>query len=141
MMVKIVLPAELAHLSRAELQQLEATPLMLDDLLLKGDRRVPQTQPDEELERCRARAAEALHQNRSEIVKRRSAERLAALYKAGAHRAEAEAEDCLQEAVEAPGTMDDAALANFRQRYVQLQTAKHRRAALRELLPIGYRPK
>ncbi|CAK0807962.1 unnamed protein product [Prorocentrum cordatum] len=86
-----------------------------------------------ELAECRSQAAAALLSRKADIVKQRTSDRLETIFTARAQRAEAEAETVLQEALDAPGTMDEASLAEFRQRYIGLKMQKHTRLALKEL--------
>ncbi|CAK0806805.1 unnamed protein product, partial [Prorocentrum cordatum] len=85
----------------------------------------PPLSPPRLAPRCRAAKAD--------IVKQRTSDRLETIFTARAQRAEAEAETVLQEALDAPGTMDEASLAEFRQRYIGLKMQKHTRLALKEL--------
>merc|ERR1712151_1461550 len=82
----------------------------------------------------RLAVVQELARSRDDIVQQNKMERFASILAARAHTAEQEAEHCLQQVTEAPGTMDGMALAAFRQRYLQLKGDKHKRVALKERL-------
>lgn len=151
-------------LAEAELQQLQDSTLLLDDWItdhaavLKISERTQELRKEnaglsrellakeasfaEIIQAQKSRHAtlaekrakvESLAKRREELLRQHAPESQAAELLARAQRADGEADDLLSEALDG-GTMDNSALASFKQRFMQQKAEKHWRTALKESL-------
>lgn len=85
----------------------------------------------------RQAAVQTLLASRDEVLRQQSPAQLQALLQAKAQASDNDAENCLQQALIQPGTLDGTGIAEFRERYRKLKAEKHARLALRESLVAG----
>eukprot|EP00933_Yihiella_yeosuensis_P027417 TRINITY_DN21316_c0_g1_i1.p1 TRINITY_DN21316_c0_g1~~TRINITY_DN21316_c0_g1_i1.p1 ORF type:complete len:148 (-),score=46.81 TRINITY_DN21316_c0_g1_i1:116-559(-) len=79
-------------------------------------------------------SVEGLLEQRKAIAAKMSPEHLVAKLGEQSNEADMDAENLLQEAIDAPGAMDAAAIASFRQSFMQKKIEKHKRLGLKAAL-------
>jgi len=85
----------------------------------------------------RQASVQALLMKRDRLLVQHSPQQLACELQARARRSDIAADGCLQQAQTAPGVLNAAGVADFRQRYIRQKAEKHTRLALSERLVTG----
>lgn len=123
---------ELSRLGEAELGRLKANPSALDEWILN----LPQARASiDRLKMIQKENSELscnIHARKAELQRSH-----AMMFAVRAQQAEVLPERCLAQALEAPEMMDAAALANFREQYIQYTLEKQRKVVLKEWLDPG----